>query len=208
MRSSQEHSRTIRASALLWLGLLIAVAVPIAIAAASPLLQWRDPIYIIAGFAGIIGLALLLAQPLLVGGYLPGLAGHTGRRAHRWIGCGLLAAIVIHVAGLWLTSPPDVLDALLFRSPTPFSLWGVIAMLAAFAAALLALLRRRLSHKIRLWRFAHSACAMIVVAGSVLHAVQIEGAMGTISKAILCALALVATVWVIYDRRSWQLLKR
>ena len=57
---------------LIWTALTAAVAVPIAAAAASPLLAWRDPVYIAAGFAGIVGLALLLVQPLLIGGYLPG----------------------------------------------------------------------------------------------------------------------------------------
>ena len=83
-------------------------------------------------------MALLLVQPLLVAGYLPGLPRSRGRRMHRWVGGGLIAAVVIHVAALWLTSPPDVIDALLFVSPTPFSAWGVIAMWAVFAAAALA----------------------------------------------------------------------
>ena len=33
----------------------------------------------------------------------------------------MAVAVVIHVAGLWITSPPDMIDALLFTSPTPFS---------------------------------------------------------------------------------------
>ena len=66
----------------------------------------------------------------------------------------LVVAVVIHVAALWITSPPDVVDALLFASPTPFSAWGVIAMWAVFAAALLAALRRRLRLRPRTWRIA------------------------------------------------------
>ena len=123
---------------IIWAALVVAITVPIAAAAASPLLAWRDAIYIIAGFSGIVALTLLFVQPLLIGGYLPGLPAHRSRRLHRWIGGLLVVALVLHVGGLSITSPPDVLDALLFASPTPFSVWGVIAMWATFAAALLA----------------------------------------------------------------------
>ena len=130
--------------ALIWAALAAAICVPIAAAAASPLLAWRGPVYILAGFAGIIALGLMLVQPLLIAGYLPGLSAYRGRRAHHWIGGALVVAVVIHVGGLWITSPPDMIDALLFTSPTPFSPLGVIAMWAIFAVALLAALRRRL----------------------------------------------------------------
>jgi hypothetical protein len=130
--------------ALIWAALLCAVAVPLAASAASPLLQWRNAIYIGAGFAGVVALALLLIQPVLIGGLLPGLSPIRARRLHRWSGGLLLVAVIIHVGGLWITSPPDVIDALLFASPTPFSNWGVVAMWAVFATAILAALRRRL----------------------------------------------------------------
>src|SRR5262249_1546795 len=120
---------------LIWAALAAAICVPIAAAATSPLLAWRDPIYILAGFAGIIALSFVLVQPLLIGGYLPGLPGYRGRRAHHWIGRALAVAVVVHVAGLWITSPPDMIDALLLSSPTPFSPFGVIAMWAIFAVA-------------------------------------------------------------------------
>jgi predicted ferric reductase len=187
---------------LIWAGLAAAVCVPIAAAAASSLLAWRDPIYILAGFAGIIALGLMLVQPLLVGGYLPGLAAYRGRRAHHWIGGALVVAVVVHVGGLWITSPPDMIDALLFTSPTPFSPFGVIAMWAIFAVALLAALRRRLG--LRTWRIAHMSLAVIIVVGSVVHSVLIEGTMETMSKAALCALVLAAAVKVMADLRMWR----
>src|SRR6201747_2715745 len=128
---------------LIWAALATAIGVPIAAAAASPLLAWRGPVYILAGFAGIFALGLMLVQPLLAGGYLPGLSAWRGRGAHRWIGGALVVAVAVHVGGLWITSPPDMIDALLFTSPTPFSPFGVIAMWAIFAVALLATFRRR-----------------------------------------------------------------
>ncbi len=193
---------------VVWAALFAAVGVPIAAAAASPLLAWRDSIYIAGGFAGVIAMTLVLIQPLLAGGYLPGLSGQRGRRVHRFIGGFLVAAVVIHVAALWITSPPDVIDALLFVSPTPFSDWGVIAMWAVFAAALLAALRRRLRLRPRSWRFAHTALAAVVVVGSVVHALLIEGTMETVSKAVLCALVLAATAKVMVDLRVWVIRTR
>ena len=182
--------------ALIWAALATAVCVPIAAAAASPLLAWRGPVYILAGFAGIIALWLMLVQPLLIAGYLPGLSAYRGRRAHHWIGGALVVAVVVHVGGLWITSPPDMIDALLFSSPTPFSPWGVIAMWAIFAVAIIAALRRRLGLRARTWRIVHMPLAIVIVAGSVVHAILIEGTMETVSKAALCALVLAATIKV------------
>ncbi len=190
-------------AALIWVALITAVAVPLVAAAASPLLAWRGPVYIAAGFAGVIALGLLLVQPFLIGGYLPGLPGPLGRRAHRWVGSFLVAAVVIHVAGLWITSPPDVIDALLFDSPTPFSNWGVIAMWAIFAVAALAALRRRWRLRPRTWRITHTSLALVIVIGTVVHAVLIEGTMETVTKAALCALVVAATVSVMVALRVW-----
>src|SRR6185436_8442617 len=156
----------------------------------------RGPIYILACFVGIIALGLVLVQPLLAAGYLPGLPAYRGRRVHHWIVGALVAAIVIHVGGLWITSPPDMIDALLFESPTPFSPWGVVAMWAIFAVALLAALRRRLGLAPRTWRLAHMVLAVVIVVGSVVHAILVEGTMETVSKAALCALVLAATMKV------------
>ena len=135
---------------LIWAALAIAIGVPIAAAAASPLLEWRGPVYILAGFAGIVALGLILVQPLLIAGYLPGLSGRIGRRAHLWIGSALVAA-----------------------------------------------LRRRLGLRPRTWRTAHMLLAIVIVAGTVAHGMLIEGAMETVSKAVLCALVLAAAIRVI-----------
>src|SRR5436309_8856248 len=187
---------------LIWAALAVAICVPIAFAAASPLLAWRGPVYILAGFAGIIVLGLVLVQPLLVGGYLPGPSAYRARRAHHWIGGTLAVGVVIHVVGLWITSPPDMIDALTFTSPTPFSPFGVVAMWAIFAVALLAFFRRRLG--LRIWRIAHVSLAAVIVVGGVVHAMLVEGTMETVSKAALCALVLAAAVKVMADLRVWR----
>lgn len=188
-------------TAAIWAVLASAIAVPIAAASMSPLLAWRSPVYVAAGFAGIVAMALLLVQPLLIGGYLPGLDARRTRRIHRAIGVGLVAAVATHVVALWITSPPDAVDALMFESPTPFSDWGVIAMWAVFATAALAALRRRLRLRPRTWRLAHMACAAVIVAGGVVHALLVEGTMETVSKATLCAVVVLATVKLGADLR-------
>ncbi|MBX3514613.1 MAG: ferric reductase-like transmembrane domain-containing protein [Xanthobacteraceae bacterium] len=198
-----EKTGPVRA-ALIWAALAAAIGLPILLAATSPYLQWRDAIYIAAGFAGIVALNLLLVQPLLIAGYLPGLPVIRARRVHRWLGGALVVAILVHVAGLWITSPPDMLDALLFRAPTLFSPFGVVAMWAIFAAAALALFRRRLG--LRMWRITHMPLAVMIVGGSAVHAMLIEGTMETMSKAALCALVIAATVKVVVD--LWPRKKR
>lgn len=193
-------------TALIWAALGIAITTPLVVAAFSPLHAWRSPVYIAAGFAGIIALALLLVQPLLAGGYLPRMDKSRSRYLHRWVGIAILTAVVAHVAGLWITSPPDVIDALLFVSPTPFSLWGVIAMWALFATALLAALRPSL--RLPVWRLCHTALALVIVGTTVAHALLIEGTMGTVSKAALCMFVVAATLKLVADRRAWAVLKR
>ena len=189
--------------ALIWAGLVVFLAVPIAAAASSPLLAWRQPVYIAAGFAGIVAMALMPVQPLLAAGYLPGLPMPRGRRIHRVIGVILVAAVAVHVVGLWITSPPDVIDALLFRSPTPFSAWGVIAMWSLMTAALLVAFRRRMRLRPRTWRICHTSLVVVVVVTTVIHAVLIEGTMETVSKLSLCALVLVVALKVVADLRAW-----
>ena len=189
---------------LIWVALVAIVCVPIALATASPLLAYRGPVYILAGFSGIIALAFTLVQPLLIGGYLPALSGYRGRRAHHRVGGALVVAVVVHVGGLWITSPPDMIDARLFTSPPPVSPWGAIAMWAIFAVALLAAFRRRLGLAPRTWRLAHMVLAVVIAVGSVVHALLIEGTMETMSKVAFCALALAAMIKVMVDRRVWR----
>jgi predicted ferric reductase len=189
-------------SIVIWAALAAAIGIPLALAATSPLHAWRSAVYVVGGFAGIVALGLMLVQPLLVGGWLPGLSGYRGRRMHLWVGGALVTAIVIHVGGLWIASPPDMIDALTFTSPTPFSPWGVIAMWAILAVAALAAVRHRRWLTPRTWRLAHMAVAVVIIAGSIGHALLIEGAMETVSKAALCALVVAAAVKAIIDIRS------
>jgi predicted ferric reductase len=191
---------------LIWAVVVAALVVPIAAAAFSPLLQWRGPIYIAAGFAGIVAMALMLLQPLLAARLLPGIMAQQSRRFHRGIGVVLILAVVAHVVGLWITSPPDVVDVLLLRSPTPFSLWGVAAMWALFAAGFVAALRRRFS--LRVWRLVHTTLVVIVVTGTVVHALLIDGTMETVSKAVLGVILGVATLKAVSDLRCWRILRR
>ncbi len=197
--SCNPPERTKAKAWLIWTGLIAAVAVPVGLAVTSPLLAWRGPIYIAAGLAGIAAMALFLFQPLLAAGRLPGISAFDSRRMHRRIGLVLVALVLAHVGGLWLTSPPDVIDALLFRSATPFSAWGVIAMWGLFATALVALSRRRL--RWRTWRALHTGLAVLIVGATALHAIQIEGTMEPVSKAALVALIVLGLAATLLTRR-------
>lgn len=192
-----------RTAALIWAALAAAIVIPVAASIASPLMAWRSPVYIAAGLAGVLAMVLLLLQPIVMAELLPGLAGSRARRIHRWVGLGLITTLVVHVAGLWITSPPDMIDALLFRSPTPFSAWGVIAMWATLLAATFAVFRRRIPLRPLAWRRLHTTLAGVVVLGSIVHAMLIEGTMEILSKTALCALVLVATITALIRLRIW-----
>ncbi len=176
----------------LWAAAAVVIAAAMGLAAQSPLLAWRDPVYILGGFAGIAGLALMLVQPLLMAG------GRGTRRAHVWVGGALVAAVGVHVGALWITSPPDVIDVLLFRSPTPFGIWGAVAMWAVIAAAGFARCRGRLR------RLGHAVAVTVAVAGTVAHAWLVEGAMEVVSKAVLCGAVVAVLLWVQQRRRVWR----
>jgi hypothetical protein len=49
---------------------------------------------------------------------------------------------------------------------------------------------------------------VVIVTGTIVHALLIEGTMGTWSKAALSALVLAATVWTLFDLRAWAFLRR
>lgn len=167
------------------------MVLPIIVAAFSPYLVFRDATYIIAGFAGIICLSLFVLQPLLSTRLLtpnPIVA----RRLHRVVGIALLILVIIHVVGLYFTSPPDVIDALVFRAPTLFSVFGVIALWGIFLTAFIAFARRYLPAAA--WRIAHQLLSTLVVFATIIHAVQIDGAMEVITKWGISIIALTTTV--------------
>jgi hypothetical protein len=46
--------------------------------------------------------------------------------------------------------------------------------------------------------------AVVIVVGSVVHGLLVEGTMETMSKAALCALVLAAAIKAMVDRRVWR----
>lgn len=179
-----------------WGCLVLIAAAAIVASAMSPLLAWRQPIYIIAGFAGILALTILLFQPLLMVRQMPGLKITQRRNIHLWLGVGLILAVVIHILGLWITSPPDVVDALLFNSPTPFSVWGVVAMWALLLSTCVVVLRRRFwsGFSVRAWQRLHRGLGLVIVVCTVVHTVLIDGAMEPFTKSLLCLAVILASM--------------
>jgi drug/metabolite transporter (DMT)-like permease len=184
-----------------WIVVITAMVVPVAIAAFSPYLPSRDFAYIVGGFAGIIGLSLLLLHPLLPAGYLAGSRGPAGRRWHQWLGIAIVAAVALHVGGLYLASPADTMDALLLVSPTPFSVYGVVAMTGVGVTALMVLFRRRMGLRHGVWRIIHNGLGAMIVVSTVVHALQIDGAMEPTSKWLICLAVVAATSVSLLDLR-------
>jgi predicted ferric reductase len=184
-------------SVVAWGLLAVCVLIPVGIAATNPLQASRDALWIAGGMAGVLALALLLLQPLLAAGALPGPTVPTARRWHRWLGATVVALTGLHIVGLYLSSPEDIADALLLVAPTPFSVYGVIGLGGVVLTAALVAFRSRLGLRHASWRMLHNGLALIVVMSSIAHALLIEGAMGTVSKAVLCGLVLSVTVAVL-----------
>lgn len=189
---------------LIWIALIASAMVALFEASTSPLLEWRDPVYIAAGLSGVMALILLMVQPLLVGRDLAKPRPLERKRIHALFGGLLVLALLLHVAGLWITSPPDMIDALLLRSPTPFSLWGVIGFWVILGVALLGASRKALKLRFKTWRMLHGSLALIAIISSIAHALLIEGTMGDISKVILCLFVLGATLRTLHTLKIWR----
>lgn len=181
------------------------MAAPVAAAAFSPLLAWRQPVYIAAGFAGVIALSLLVIQPLLAINAMPALTVRQTSLWHRWVGVALTVCVVFHVTGLWITSPPDVIDALLFVSPTPFSHWGVIAFWAVLITAFIMATRKRLRLKPPTVKRLHRLLIVVIVPCSVAHTWLIDGTMELVTKTIVCAAVVLTgavSLWLTLPKRT------
>lgn len=188
------------AGALGWIAVALVAAVPVAVAAASPLLGGRDLVWVLGGMAGVVALSLLFVQPLLVSAWLPGTRGRTGIAWHRLGGALALALVLAHVGGLYIYSPEDIADALLLVAPTPFSLYGVTGLAALSLAALLGFSRRLVRLPPILWRGLHLGLAAVAAVASVVHAWMIEGAMEGLTKGMICAAVVLATLAVLAAR--------
>lgn len=176
---------------LIWLGLFALMAFPVIRAISNPYLPFRETSYIIAGFAGIFCLSIFVLQPLLATRRIP-LHPFRARRLHRIVGICVLSLTIIHVAGLFVTNSDDVIDVFMLRAPTTFSIFGVIAFWGIILTGLIATLRHSLPSFI--WRKTHQTLSCIVISATIIHALQIQGAMEPISKWIICLAAILSTV--------------
>ena len=72
-------------------------------------------------------------------------------------------------------------------------------MWAVFATAFLAVVRRRLRLRLWAWHIAHTALGALIVLGTIVHSVLIDGTMEAISKVALSVLVVAANAKVIFD---------
>jgi predicted ferric reductase len=206
-KASMQRPRTF-ATFLSWAVLLLLIVGPIVVAAFSPLLKSRELIYVIGGLSGVVALSLLLVQPLLAIGYLTSVSLIKQRRWHQWSGTLLVVSIALHIAALYITSPDDITDALLLRSATPFSVYGVIALWGVLLIAMLVAFRSKIKIPIKRWKTIHAIIAAISVVASIIHALWIQGAMGAVSKWVLCGTIVFATGYAVHQLDTLQAIFR
>ena len=103
--------------------------------------------------------------------------------------------LIVDIVALYLTSPADIADALLLRSATPFSIYGVVGFGGVLLIAALVLFRSKIptGH----WKTIHVIIALIVVLASVIHALWIQGTMGLVSMWLLCGVILLCTMYAV-----------
>ncbi|MEP4197873.1 MAG: hypothetical protein ABJL99_19785 [Aliishimia sp.] len=66
-------------------------------------------------------------------------------------------------------------------------------------STVLVALRRRLRLRYPIWHIIHNVLVLIAVVPTVIHAVQIDGTMGHLSKSALCNAVLIATCGTMFD---------
>ena len=81
-------------------------------------------------------------------------------------------------------------------------------MWAMVLSAVLVALRRKMQLRPATWAAFHNLLALVVVMGTVIHAVQIEGTMRTVSKWALCLAALTAALAAVARPRFSRLSRR
>lgn len=187
-----------------WALIIFLVGVPVLVAVFSPLLDSREAIYRVGGLAGVAALALLLIQPLLAIGYFKTISRIRQRRMHLWTGALLVLAVFMHIYALYLTSPDDMMDALFLRSATPFSIYGFIGMMGIVLITILVTLRKKINIPFKWWKVLHATVGVLVVLASVVHALWIQGTMGTVSKWMLCGTILIATGFAVFKLEVLQ----
>lgn len=81
-------------------------------------------------------------------------------------------------------------------------------MWSIFIAAALVFWRSKLGFGHPIWLILHNILALIAVIATVIHALQIEGTMGTTSKIILCVAVLIVLAVTLIDLRVIKPLQR
>jgi hypothetical protein len=180
---------------------------PAAAALASPLQVGRDAGWVLGAVAGAVALSLLAVQAALPTPWLDGVLARPWSALHRAVGLAVAAVVLAHMAGLYLSSPDDVRDALLLRAPT-YSRLGVLSAWTVGLSIALALARRRLGLTYSDWQILHSALAVAIVTTAVGHTVMIRGTLDGPAELLACGAALVAVSAAIVYQHVLRPLRR
>lgn len=164
---------------------------------------------------GFVGLAMMGLEFALVARFRP-LAAPFGQDAllqfHRQIGFVGLAFVLVHfaISARWSALTPASAVA------APALVWfGMAALLALVALIVISVWRRPLGLSYEAWHVLHSALAVVLVAGALLHVLFVDGYVNSLWKQMLWGLMSAAfvglLVWVrlIKPRRAlarpWRL---
>jgi hypothetical protein len=81
-------------------------------------------------------------------------------------------------------------------------------MWAVLAVAVMVALRDRIGLRPRTWLMVHTGLVLVIVVGTIVHAVLVQGTMEIVTKIVLCALLVIATPKVVADLQVWRQGKR
>lgn len=175
------------------------VILPLVVALVSPLQTGREAIWVIGALAGVLALSLLVIQVLLPTPWLRGIIIGDDSRVHRLLGIAIAVIVIVHVGGLYVTSPDDIADALVLQAPT-YSRLGVLSAWCLALSLGLALARRKLALTYSDWQIVHAFLAVVVVTTAVAHTVMIRGTLDGPVEVLLCGAAVIAVSAAIVHR--------
>jgi predicted ferric reductase len=210
----ERSSRSVAGSAVLWLGVYLALVLTpllaLLIGERPPGLGFRPDLAVALGFAG---LSMMAVQFLLTARF---------RRAtapfgidviyyfHRYLGTVILAAVIAHPV-LFIVDNPALVDFLNPVVAPGHMTAGVVSTAALVALMVTSVWRQRLAIAYERWRLAHTALAVAAVGLALVHVEGVQYYTASPGKQALwraIALSWIVTTGYVRLVRPWQLSRR